>query len=149
MRVPFQPFTSADTFRRGAKKRDVNDKGDWFRDVNRCIWGHWRTAFDALHNPTRPIPGSVTPEWVAAITTCRASGVTSSACCQAQVVAEQSAIDRCTPYDSLRFGSLPTDVPSSPGCSKVVASFAPPPPFTGDFGTVADRIAYGKARCCP
>src|SRR6266404_4317187 len=130
-------------------KRDINDKGDWFQDVNRCIWGHWRTALDALHDPTRPIPGSATPEWSAAITTCRASGLGSSACCKAQVEAEQKAIDRCIPYDSSRFGTLPTDVPSTPGCSGIAARIAPGTPFTGDFGNVADRIAYGNTRCCP
>lgn len=130
-------------------KKDINDKGDWFQDVNRCIWGHWRTALDALHDPARPIPGSATPEWSAAITTCRASGLASSACCKAQVDAEQNAIDRCTPYDSSRFGTLPTDVPSTPGCSSIAARIAPGPPFTGDFGNVGDRIAYGNTRCCP
>jgi outer membrane protein OmpA-like peptidoglycan-associated protein len=130
-------------------KTAITDKGDWFRDVNSCIWGHWRTALDALHDPTRPISGSATPEWSAAIATCRASGVGSPACCKAQVEAEQKAIDTCSPYDSSRLGTLPTDVPSTPGCSSIAARIAPGPTFAGDFGKVADRIAYGNRRCCP
>jgi uncharacterized protein DUF4157 len=124
-------------------------KGAWFLSTNRCIWRHWRTALDALHDPTLPIPSGVTAEWSTAIATCRTSGVGSKACCEAHVVAEQNAIDRCTPYNSRAFGPLPTDVPGAPLCSRIVAAFAPPPAFTGDFGNVADRITYGKSRCCP
>jgi outer membrane protein OmpA-like peptidoglycan-associated protein len=128
--------------------RRLKAKATWFLSTNRCIWGHWRSALDALHDPTLPMPSSVTPEWSAAITICRASGVNSKACCEAHVVAEQNAIDHCRPYDSKVFGRLPTDVPGSPSCSYIVAQFAPSPAFTGDFGKVADRIKYGKSRCC-
>jgi outer membrane protein OmpA-like peptidoglycan-associated protein len=123
-------------------------KGVWFTATNACIWGHWRAAFEAIHDPTRPVPAGVTPEWAAAITTCRATGIGSAACCRAHVVAEQTAIDRCFRYDSALFGRRPTDVPRAPGCSAIAARLAPPPPFTGDFGNVADRIAYGNTVCC-
>jgi hypothetical protein len=132
----------------GFCKADANAKGGWFLTTNACIWGHWRAAFEAIHDPSRPVPTTLTPEWAAAVTICRASGIGSAACCRAHVEAEQNAIDRCGPYNSLRFGRLPTDVPCSAGCSSIVAAFTPPPPFTGDFGLVADRITYGVGRCC-
>jgi hypothetical protein len=124
-------------------------KAKWLLSTNKCIWGHWRQAFEPIHNPTAPIPTTLTPEWAAAVTTCRTSGIGSKACCAAHVEAEQNAIDTCGPYPSTTFGSLPTDVPGAPLCSSIVAAMAPPPPFSGDFGLVADRVAYGKSRCCP
>ena len=129
-------------------KSFTNKKGQWFLDTNHCIWGHWRAAFDAIHDSTRPIPSNLTPEWAAAVSTCRRTGVGSSECCEAHIVAEQSAIDTCEPYNSSLLGKLPTDVPFSPGCGQIVASQAPPPAFTGDFGNLSDRIAFGKKRCC-
>jgi hypothetical protein len=124
-------------------------KGAWLLSTNRCIWGHWRAAFEAIHNPAAPIPSGLTAEWAAAVTTCRTRGVGSKACCDAHVEAEQHAIDTCGPYPSTTFGPLPTDVPGAPMCGRIVAALAPPPAFTGDFGLVADRITYGKSRCCP
>ena len=137
---PFAPPASTMT---------IQAKGEWLRDTNKCIWGHWRNALEAIHDPLLPVPGGLTPQWRAAVTTCRSSGVGTKACCDAHVVAEQSAIDLCGPYDSSRFGKLPTDVPTAPACSAAVAQFSPGLPFTGDFGKVADRITYGKTRCCP
>ncbi len=132
-----------------APEGPILDKGIWFLKTNRCIWQHWRAAFDAIHDPSRPVPGGLTPEWAAAVTICRTSGIGSKDCCEAHVRAEQTAIDHCSPYDSSRFGSLPSDVPGAPTCSRIVAAFTPPPPFTGDFGIVSDRISYGNGRCCP
>ena len=68
---------------------------------------------------------------------------------KAQVEAEQKAIDICGKYPSSRFGSLPTDIPGSPLCSRAARFVAPKPPFVGDFGNVADRIAHGNKVCCP
>jgi hypothetical protein len=130
-------------------KFEANAKGQWFLDTNKCIWGHWRKALDALHDPSRPIPSGLTAPWTSAIGVCRSKGVGSKECCKAQVDAEQRAIDTCGAYDSRRFGTLPTDIPGAPVCSRAARMFAPPPPFTGDFGSVADRIAYGEKRCCP
>jgi hypothetical protein len=127
----------------------IRAKGDWFLNTNRCIWGHWRAALDPLNDPSRPIPPGLTPEWAAAVATCRSAGVGSSDCCKAHVVAEQNAIDRCGPYDSSRFGTSPTDVPGAPLCSLAASVIAPGPAFTGDFGSVADRIKYGNSVCCP
>jgi outer membrane protein OmpA-like peptidoglycan-associated protein len=132
----------------GGNKPETRAKAAWFRSTNACIWGHWRAAFDAIHNAATPIPGGLTPEWASAVTICRASGIGSRACCRAHVIAEQQAIDRCGPYPTARFGALPTDVPGTPRCSSIVAALAPPPPFSGDFGLVADRITYGISRCC-
>jgi hypothetical protein len=126
----------------------VREKGKWLLDTNACIWGHWRAAVDALHDPSLPIPSGLTTEWEDAIKICRATGLGSSDCCKAHVVAEQMAIEHCGKYDSKRFGKLPTDVPFAPVCGAIAAAFAPPPPFTGDFGNVADRIAYGVKMCC-
>jgi hypothetical protein len=64
------------------------------------------------------------------------------------VVAEQSAIDTCGGYDSSKFGPLPTDLPGSPTCSHLAKHVAPGAPFTGDFGKLSDRSAYGDKRCC-
>jgi outer membrane protein OmpA-like peptidoglycan-associated protein len=133
----------------GAPGAPIIDKSNWFLSTNRCIWDHWRAAFDAIHNPSIPIPAGLTPEWAAAVATCRASGLSSNDCCNAHVKAEQTAIDACGPYDSVKFGPRPTDVPGAPGCSSIVAALAPGLPFTGDFGKVADRITYGNTRCCP
>lgn len=140
----------------GSGRAPVTAKATWFLTRNACIWGHWRAAFEAIHNPAAPVPSSLTPEWAAAVTTCRASGISSRACCRAHVTAEQTAIDRCGPYSSATFGPLPTDVPGASRCSDVVLEAArllgPPAPFEasdGDFGNVVDRIAYGNARCCP
>jgi outer membrane protein OmpA-like peptidoglycan-associated protein len=130
-------------------KFEANAKGQWFLDTNKCIWEHWRRAMDALHDPSRPIPSGLTAPWVSAITVCRSKGMGHKDCCEAQVDAEQRAIDDCGAYDSRRFGKLPTDIPGAATCSAAAKRFAPPPPFTGDFGSVADRIAYGKKRCCP
>ncbi len=130
-------------------KFEANAKGQWFLDTNKCIWGHWRKALDALHDPSRPIPSGLTAPWISAIGVCRSKGVGSKECCKAQVDAEQRAIDSCGAYDSRRFGKLPTDVPGARVCSRAARMVAPPPPFTGDFGSVADRIAYGETRCCP
>jgi hypothetical protein len=130
-------------------KFEANAKGQWFLDTNKCIWGHWRKALEALHDPSRPIPSGLTAPWVSAIGVCRSKGIDSKDCCQAQVDAEQHAIDDCGAYDSRRFGKLPTDIPGTPFCSEAAKRFAPPPPFTGDFGNVADRISYGNKRCCP
>lgn len=130
-------------------KFETNSKGKWFLDTNKCIWGHWREALDALHDPSLPIPAGLTGPWKAAISVCRSKGVGSSDCCKAQVDAEQQAIDTCGPYDSRRFGSLPTDIPFSAACSAAAKSQAPSPPFSGDFGKVADRIAHGLKLCCP
>jgi hypothetical protein len=127
---------------------EIVAKGDWFLNTNQCIWGHWRAALDALHDPLRPIPSGLTPEWTAAVSTCRAKGLTSADCCAAHVEAEQQAIDTCGPYDSKKFGTQPTDVPPAPACSLAAYLIAPGPAFTGDFGVVADRIKYGKSRCC-
>jgi hypothetical protein len=78
---------------------------------------------------------------------CRNDGVGNSTCCDAHVVAEQTAIDHCGPYDSSLFGALPTDVPYSQTCSDLVL-LATPFPFVGNFGDVKDRIDYGRLRCC-
>jgi len=138
----------------GTSTAPVLAKASWFDSTNRCIWGHWRAAFDAIHDPTGAVPTGLTPEWAAAVTTCRSSGIGSSACCTAHVVAEQTAIDRCGGYPTATFGPLPTDVPGSSTCSTAVLAGAraagPPAPFTtGDFGNVSDRISYGVIRCCP
>jgi hypothetical protein len=130
-------------------KFETNAKGDWILRTNRCIWGDWRAALDAIHDPSLPVPSGLTSEWAAAVSVCRARGVGSSDCCSAQVVAEQMAIDGCGLYDSRRFGLLPYDIPGSTFCSSVVRRFAPAPLFTGDFGNVTDRIAFGERRCCP
>jgi hypothetical protein len=124
---------------------EVRAKGGWFLSTNACIFGHWRAAFEAINDPGAPIPAVLTPEWTAAVTVCRRDGIGSKTCCEAHVVAEQNAIDRCGPYDSVRFGTQPTDVPGSPFCSR----FVPGTGFSGDFGKVADRIAFGKRKCCP
>jgi outer membrane protein OmpA-like peptidoglycan-associated protein len=126
-------------------------KAGWLLFTNSCIWNHWRAAFEALHAPALPLPSGLTPEWSTAVTTCRTSGAGSKACCNAQVVAEQNAIDRCGPYKSSVLGKSPYEIPGAPVCSAIVKGLAPPPlfPSSSDFGVVADRIAYGQARCCP
>ena len=123
-------------------------KGSWFLSTNRCIWGHWREALEALHDPSRPVPSTLTSEWATAVIVCRTHGVGSTDCCEAQTRAEQRAIDRCGPYNSALFGLLPTDVPFTPACSSIAARFAPGPAFSGDFGNVADRVTFGIVRCC-
>lgn len=130
-------------------KFETNTKGNWFLDTNKCIWGHWQEALDPLHDASLPVPATVTAPWKAAISVCRSKGVGSSECCKAQVDAEQQAIDTCGAYDARRFGSLPTDIPGAGACSFAAKKFAPPPPFSGDFGKVADRIAHGEKLCCP
>src|SRR5262245_6192640 len=132
----------------GAQKDLVRDKGTWLHNTNACIWGHWRAALEAMHDPTKPIPTGVTPEWRDAITLCRLEGVGTSACCEAHVIAEQQAIEHCGGYDDLLFGRLPTDVPSAPLCSDFVLLASGPLPFSKDFGNVADRIDYGDFICC-
>jgi len=131
----------------GSKKFTL-EKGKWFNDTNACIWGHWRNALEAINDPLAPIPSGLTPEWAQAVTTCRKEGAGSTACCEAHVIAEQSAIDTCNPYDSLVYGKLPTDVPASAVCSDLVLLATPGLPFAGDFGDVKDRISYGLLRCC-
>lgn len=127
----------------------INAKADWFNSTNACIWGHWRAAMDSLNDSGCAIPSGLTPEWIQAVNICRIKGAESKECCREQIVAEQKAIDICGPYDSHRFGRWPTDVPGSPYCSQKVRENAPPgPPFSGDFGNVNDRIAYGNKRCC-
>jgi hypothetical protein len=129
-------------------KRLTRAKAAWFNNTNSCIWGHWRAAFDALHDPALPVPTGLTPEWAAAVTTCRADGIGTDTCCRAHVVAEQHAIEACGSYDSDIFGKLPTDVPGSKTCSDLVLLATPGLPFTGDFSKVGDRITYGVLRCC-
>ena len=124
-------------------------KAAWLLRTNAGIWGHWRAGLEALHHPSRPIPTTLTPEWASAVSICRSDGIGSKTCCQAQVVAEQNAIDHVGPYDSSLFGPLPTDVPGAPFCSFIVRRRSPGLPFTGNFGNVSDRIAYGIKRCCP
>lgn len=126
----------------------VRAKGAWFNDTNACIWGHWRAALGAMHDPTKPIPSSVTPEWADAIAVCRREGIGSTSCCEAHVIAEQQAIETCGGYDDFMFGRLPTDVPGAPLCSDFVLMAAGPMPFSKDFGNVADRIDYGNFVCC-
>jgi hypothetical protein len=140
----------------GTGRPPVAAKARWFLKTNQCIWGHWRAAFDAIHDRTRAVPGGLTPEWAIAVTTCRTKGVGSKDCCRAHVTAEQTAINRCGPYPSTTFGLLPTDVPGAnvpgaPDCSDFTEQIARlyPPIFTGDFGNVFDRISYGNSRCCP
>lgn len=123
-------------------------KGAWLLATNSCIWGHWRAALDAIHNPALPVPGALTPEWASAVSTCRSKGIGSPDCCRAHVSAEQNAIDFCGKYSSSDFGPKPTDVPNAPVCSFIVDKFAPGPPFTGDFGKVSDRISFGNSLCC-
>ena len=146
---------AACVFVEGAPPGPIVGKARYFLSTNRCLWGHWRAAFDAIHDPSRSVPSGLTAEWATAVTTCRSSGIASSACCQAHVTAEQKAIDHCGPYSSATFGPLPTDVPGSSRCSVIVLSAArllgPPAPFEasdGDFGNVKDRIGYGNRRCC-
>jgi Domain of unknown function (DUF4157) len=122
-------------------------KGSWFLATNRCIWGHWRAALEAIHDPTLPIPASLTPEWASAVSICRSKGIGGTDCCNAHVVAEQNAINLCGPYNSSDFGPSPTDVPGAPACSAIAGKLAPGPPFTGDFANVTDRISYGKSVC--
>ncbi len=124
-------------------------KGKWFLDTNKCIWGHWREALDPLHDPSLPVPSTVTAPWKTAIGVCRSKGVGSAECCKAQVDAEQQAIDTCGPYKSSRFGPLPTDIPGAAFCSFAAKQVAPKPGFSGDFGNVTDRIAHGLKLCCP
>lgn len=135
---PSNPFAVAATKRKGA----------WLLAANSCIWGHWRAALDAIHDITLPIPGTLTPHWASAVSTCRSKGIASLDCCRAHVAAEQNAIDFCGGYNSSDFGPKPTDVPNAPLCSYIVAKFAPGPPFSGDFGKVGDRISYGNSLCC-
>jgi outer membrane protein OmpA-like peptidoglycan-associated protein len=130
-------------------RRPIVAKGLWFETVNRCIWGHWRAALDALNDPSIPVPTGLTPEWATAVTVCRSTGVGSPDCCQAHVRAEQAAIDICLPYPTATFGRLPTDVPGSRNCSRLSAKFAPGPSFSGDFGNLSDRITFGIGLCCP
>jgi outer membrane protein OmpA-like peptidoglycan-associated protein len=139
---------AACAFASAAPPGPIVSKSAWFLATNRCIWGHWRAAFDAIHDPTRSVPSGLTAEWSSAVSTCRSKGLASSDCCKAHVEAEQNAIDRCGAYSSATFGLLPTDVPGASGCSRIVAAAAPPPAFTGDFGKVSDRISYGNSRCC-
>jgi hypothetical protein len=131
-----------------AKRDLVRAKGAWFDKTNACIWGHWRAALEAMHNPAKPIPSGVTSEWADAITVCRREGIGSTDCCEAHVIAEQQAIETCGGYDDSIFGSLPTDVPSAPLCSDFVKLAAGPLAFYKDFGNVADRIDYGNFVCC-
>jgi hypothetical protein len=131
----------------GAKIQTAH-KGEWFRATNKCIWGHWRKALDALHDPARSVPSDLTSHWKDAVAVCRSKGAGSTECCKAQVTAEQQAIDTCGKYDSSRFGSLPTDIPGSSFCSFLARRLAPPPEFVGDFGKVSDRIAHGLKVCC-
>jgi hypothetical protein len=130
-------------------KIETGFKGQWFRDTNQCIWGHWGEALDALHDPARPVPASLTGPWKATVAVCRSKGVGSAECCKAQVDAEQRAIDTCGVYKSSRFGPLPTDIPGAGICSIAARQFGPPPGFVGDFGNVSDRIAHGLKLCCP
>jgi outer membrane protein OmpA-like peptidoglycan-associated protein len=123
-------------------------KGAWFNNTNACIWGHWRAALEAMHDPSRPIPSGLTPEWANAVNTCRNEGIGSTTCCEAHVEAEQFAIDRCGGYDDTVFGPLPTDVPGAPVCSDLAFLKSGPLPFIKNFGKVADRIDYGELRCC-
>jgi hypothetical protein len=74
-------------------------------------------------------------------------GLGSPECCKAQVDAEQQAIDTCGPYDTRRFGRLPTDVPGTLFCSLAAQEFAPKPSFSGNSGSVADRVAHGLKVC--
>ena len=147
---------AACAFVEGASSGPIVSKARYFLSTNRCIWGHWRAAFDAIHDPSRPVPSGLTAEWATAVTACRSSGIASSACCRAHVTAEQTAIDHCGLYSSATFGPLPTDVPGASRCSVIVLNAArllgPPAPFEasdGDFGNVRDRIGYGNRRCCP
>jgi hypothetical protein len=126
----------------------IINKGFWLLITNERIWSHWRVALEAIHDLTLPIPSTLTPEWGGAVITCRRDGIGSKTCCQAQVVAEQTAIDRFNAYDSILFGPLPSDVPGAPSCSAIVRARAPGIPFVGDFGKVGDRIVYGIKRCC-
>jgi hypothetical protein len=123
-------------------------KAAWFDITNSCIWGHWRAALEAVHDPTAPMPGTLTPEWADAVKICRRDGAGAGTCCHAHVVAEQNAIEHCSSYDSSLFGKLPTYVPYSTTCSAAVMMSTPPPAFTGDFSKVSDRISYGDLRCC-
>jgi hypothetical protein len=133
----------------GAVPAETRAKAAWFNSVNACIWGHWRTALDAIHDATVPIPSGLSPEWASAVAICRASGVGGGPCCHAHVVAEQSAIDRCGLYDSARFGRSPSEMPGAPTCSAIGESlFGETPEFVGDFGKLADRISYGDIKCC-
>jgi hypothetical protein len=70
-------------------KIETSFEGKWFLDTNKCIWGHWREALDALHDPARPVPATLTAPWTAAVAVCRSKGVGSAECCKAQVDAEQ------------------------------------------------------------
>ena len=119
----------------------------WFNNTNSCIWGHWRAALEAIHDPTVPVPTTLTPEWADAVTICRRDGPGAGTCCHAHVVAEQMAIEHCGSYDSSLFGKLPTFVPYSATCS-ALGILAASLPFTGDFGKVSDRVSYGDLRCC-
>lgn len=130
-----------------APPKPIHDKGDWFLKTNQCIWEHWRNAFEAVNDPSVPVPSGLTPQWAAAVTTCRKDGIASSNCCKAHVKAEQSAIDACGGYPSATLGTSPAYVPGAPNCSKIASKLAPGPPFTGDFGSVSDRIKYGNLVC--
>jgi hypothetical protein len=132
----------------GASRALSRAKGAWFNNANSCIWGHWRVALDAIHDSSLPVPSGLTSEWADAVTICRRAGVGSGSCCQAHVVAEQNAIDFCGGYDESIFGLLPTDVPGAPLCSNFAFLASGALPFTGNFGSVADRISYGFLRCC-
>jgi hypothetical protein len=123
-------------------------KGAWFNNTNSCIWGHWRAAFDAIHDASVPVPSGLTPEWADAVTVCRRDGIGTSGCCQAHVVAEQNAIERCGAYDASLFGPLPTDVPGAKLCGDFAFLGSGGLPFTGHFDKVSDRISYGVVRCC-
>ena len=132
----------------GSDKGLARAKGAWFNNTNSCIWGHWRAALEAIHDPTRPVPGGLTSEWADAVTIFRSDGVGSDTCCRAHVVAEQTAIEGCGGYDDSIFGPLPTDVPGAPLCSNLAFLASGALPFTGNFAKVSDRISYGFLRCC-
>jgi hypothetical protein len=132
----------------GKNLREIQAKGRWLLETNACIWQQWRLALDAMRDRSGLPPKSLNGPWTKAVEVCRSAGLSSTECCHAHVEAEQKTIDECGPYDSARFGKLPTDVPGAPLCSFVAEKFGPSPPFTGDFGNVTDRIRYGKRKCC-
>jgi outer membrane protein OmpA-like peptidoglycan-associated protein len=113
-------------------------KASWMLRMNACMFKKWNAAIKGFETG-KPQPGA-TAAWSAAIEVCATSGKNTKACCDAQVVGEQTGLTECLPvvgrYETARWGDP--------------AGWITPAGIRGmDFNDHEGRIRFGKQFCCP
>ena len=153
LNAPNWPFSRTPSWR---------DKGMWLINVNACIFGLWKVGIKYIYgNEEERRKLRPTDDWKKAGECCvgKDGAEKGKKCCEAMVVAEQSAIDKCidTPRD-WGVGKIPPyktewggPYTGPFGESEFVEKWlgaGDHPKWEGDFTKLKDCVAHGIKLCC-